>query len=52
MNRADRYRKYFTKEWMEYFQQMNNPKLFEYKFCERNHAKIYIVDDKLAARPT
>lgn len=37
----------FTKEWMEYFQQMNNPKLFEYKFCERNHAKIYIVDDKL-----
>ena len=37
-----------TKEWMEYFQQMNNPKLFEYKFCERNHAKIYIVDDKLA----
>ena len=38
----------FTKEWMEYFQQMNNPKLFEYKFCERNHAKIYIVDDKLA----
>lgn len=38
----------FTKEWMEYFQQMNNPKLFEYKFCERNHAKVYIVDDHLA----
>jgi len=38
----------FTKEWMEYFQQMNNPKLFEYKFCERNHAKVFIVDDKLA----
>ncbi len=38
----------FTKEWMEYFQQLNNPKLFEYKFCERNHAKVFIVDDKLA----
>ena len=38
----------FTKEWMDYFQQMNNPKLFEYKFCERNHAKVFIVDDKLA----
>ena len=38
----------FTKEWMEYFQQMNNPKLFEYKFCERNHAKVFIVDDQLA----
>lgn len=38
----------FTKEWMEYFQQMNNPKPFEYKFCERNHAKVFIIDDKLA----
>lgn len=38
----------FSKEWMEYFQQMNNPELFEYKFCERNHAKVFIVDDKLA----
>lgn len=24
----------FTKEWMEYFQQMNNPKPFEYKFSK------------------
>lgn len=38
----------FTKEWMDYFQQMNNLKLFEYKFCERNHAKVFIFDDKLA----
>jgi excisionase family DNA binding protein len=40
--------KSFTKEWMEYFQQMDNPKLFEYKFCERNHAKVFIIDDKSA----
>lgn len=38
---------YFTEEWKEYYRQMN-PSLFEYKFCERNHAKIVIVDDKLA----
>ncbi len=38
----------FTKEWMEYFQQMNKPKLFEYRFCERNHAKVFIIDDKSA----
>ena len=38
----------FTKEWMECFQRLNNPKLFEYKFCDRNHAKVFIVDDKFA----
>ena len=38
----------FTEEWKEYYQQMMNPTLFEYKFCERNHAKVVIVDDKLA----
>lgn len=36
----------FTEEWTEYYRQMN-PNLFEYKFCERNHSKIVIIDDKL-----
>ena len=38
----------FTEEWEEYYKQMGKPKLFEYMFCIRNHAKIYIIDDKLA----
>ena len=37
----------FTEEWEEYYQQMN-PELFEYMFCERNHAKIIIIDERLA----
>ena len=39
---------YFSNEWKDYYRQMMNPKLFEYKYCERNHAKVVIVDDKLA----
>ena len=27
---------------------MMNPNLFEYKYCDRNHAKVVIIDDKLA----
>ena len=38
---------FFMDEWQEYFQQMK-PDLFEYKFCERNHAKVVIVDDIIA----
>ena len=38
---------YFTEEWEEYYRQMN-PELFEYKFCERNHSKVVIIDDKIA----
>lgn len=38
----------FCDEWKEYYQQMMEPELFEYKFCERNHAKIVIIDDKYA----
>lgn len=38
----------FTEEWDEYYHQMDEPELFEYMFCIRNHAKIVIVDDKLA----
>ena len=34
----------FTDEWTDYYRQMN-PELFEYKFCERNHAKVIIIDD-------
>lgn len=37
----------FTEEWEEYYQQLN-PELFEYMFCERNHAKIIIIDERLA----
>ena len=38
----------FMDEWKEYYRQMGNPELFEYKFCERNHAKIFIIDDTFA----
>ena len=38
----------FTDEWQQCYRQMGNPDLFEYKFSERNHAKIYIVDDQIA----
>jgi excisionase family DNA binding protein len=38
----------FTEEWKEYYQQMGKPDIFDYKFCERNHAKVVIIDDKLA----
>ena len=38
----------FSEEWKEYYRQMMNPKLFEYKYCDRNHAKVVIIDDKLA----
>ena len=38
----------FTEEWQEYYQQMEEPDLFEYMFCDRNHSKIAVVDDKLA----
>lgn len=38
----------FTKEWQDYYQQMGNPDLFEYKFSDRNHAKVYIIDDEIA----
>ena len=37
----------FRDEWNEYYQQMS-PELFEYMFCERNHAKVVIVDDRIA----
>lgn len=38
----------FTEEWQECYREMGSPELFEYMFSERNHAKIYIVDDKIA----
>jgi phosphatidylserine/phosphatidylglycerophosphate/cardiolipin synthase-like enzyme len=38
----------FLKEWQEYYKQMGRPGLFDYEFCERNHAKIIIIDDRLA----
>lgn len=38
----------FMEEWKEYYQQMGKPELFDYKFCERNHAKVVIIDDTLA----
>lgn len=38
---------FFMDEWQEYYRQME-PNLFEYKFCERNHAKVVIIDDNLA----
>lgn len=37
----------FESEWKEYYEQMH-PKLFEYRFCARNHAKVIIVDDNTA----
>lgn len=39
---------YFREEWKEYYQQMGKPALFKYKFCDRNHAKVVIIDDTLA----
>ena len=39
---------YFSDEWKEYYRQMMKPALFDYMFCERNHAKIFIIDDKFA----
>ena len=38
----------FLEEWSECFRKMNMPKLFECKMNDRNHAKIYIIDDKIA----
>ena len=37
----------FTEEWEDYYNQME-PELFEYMFCERNHSKMIIIDDKIA----
>lgn len=37
----------FTEELEEYYRQME-PDQFEYMFCERNHAKIVIIDDRFA----
>lgn len=39
---------FFMDEWKDYYKQMNNPELFDFKFCVRNHAKSIIVDDILA----
>lgn len=38
----------FTEEWQDYYRQMGEPELFKYMFCDRNHAKLAIIDDKLA----
>ena len=38
----------FSDEWKEYYRQMMKPGLFDYMYCERNHAKIFIIDDKFA----
>ena len=38
----------FTEEWQEYYRQMGNPEQFEYKISDRNHAKVYIIDDGIA----
>lgn len=38
----------FTEEWEDYYRKMNEPDLFEYKFCDRNHAKAVIIDDNIA----
>lgn len=38
----------FTEEWQECYRQMGKPELFEYKTSDRNHAKVYIIDDKIA----
>lgn len=37
----------FTEEWKEYYRQMGEPNLFDYKFCERNHAKVVVIDDTI-----
>jgi phosphatidylserine/phosphatidylglycerophosphate/cardiolipin synthase-like enzyme len=38
----------FTEEWQEYYREMGEPDLFEYQFSDRNHSKVYIIDDKIA----
>lgn len=38
----------FTEEWQEYYRELGSPDLFEYLFSDRNHAKVYIIDDKIA----
>ena len=38
----------FTEEWQECYRQMGKPELFAYKTSDRNHAKVYIIDDKIA----
>ncbi len=38
----------FTEEWQDYYQQMDEPDFFEYMFCDRNHSKLAIIDDKYA----
>lgn len=38
----------FLIEWEEYYQQMGNPELFQYMFCIRNHAKVVIIDERVA----
>lgn len=40
--------KLFMDEKDEYYEQMNQPELFEFKRCIRNHTKAIIIDDKLA----
>ncbi len=35
----------FPEEWQDYYRQMGEPELFEYMFCDRNHAKLAIIDD-------
>ena len=37
----------FTEEWQEYYRQMDEPDHFEYMFCDRNHAKVVVIDDKV-----
>lgn len=39
---------FFMDEWKDYYQQMNKPELFDFKFCVRNHAKAIIIDDNYA----
>lgn len=40
--------KTFLDDKDEYFEQLNQPELFEFKRCIRNHTKAIIIDDKLA----
>lgn len=40
--------KSFLDDKDEYYEQLNQPELFEFKHCIRNHAKAIIIDDKLA----
>jgi phosphatidylserine/phosphatidylglycerophosphate/cardiolipin synthase-like enzyme len=40
--------KTFLDDKDEYFEQLNQPELLEFKYCIRNHAKAIIIDDKLA----